>query len=109
MFKTLISAAITTLVIASGASAGEGWATRDLNIRSGPGTDYYVVTSMPTCGKMQVYESENGWYRVNWKGNEGWVSARYVAEDTYGCKKAAYKKPAVKKTYEPAPAYDSGY
>jgi cell wall-associated NlpC family hydrolase len=45
-----------------------------LNVRSGPGTDYEKVASLPAGRVLQVVETLDGWYKVE----GGYVSADYV-------------------------------
>ena len=55
--------------------------TRALNMRSGPGTNWSIVTTLSEGTALTVLETGNGWHRVRTSnGEEGWVSARYVAQ-----------------------------
>lgn len=47
----------------------------DLNVRSGPGTQFDVLRKLKAGEKVNVMQSSNGWYRIS--ANE-WVSARYI-------------------------------
>lgn len=49
-----------------------------LNLRSGPGTDYDKVASIPGDAVLSITGIENGWYRTSYKGIDGYVSSDYV-------------------------------
>lgn len=51
-----------------------------LNVRSEPntGTDANIVGSLNTGDEVQVLALEDGWYRIQYKGTEAYVSAQYV-------------------------------
>ena len=56
-----------------------------LNIRSGPGTDYPVVTSYPSGSRIVILEqkTQNG---VSWgRTDKGWVSMQYVKLEEKWC------------------------
>ena len=93
MFKRLALAAAIALTTAGAALANPGWATQDLNFRTGPGSRYDVIASLNACTRVHVYESYGSWYRVTWNGYEGWVSARYISGSDDHC----YYAPAPRK------------
>lgn len=73
--KTLAVAA--SLFIGGGAlsAASAAVVTRDLNVRSGPGTNYRVIGTLPAGTRVDV-----GGCRGNWcRAAGGWVSASYLA------------------------------
>ena len=49
-----------------------------LNVRSGPGTNYKIVTSLKNNEKVTVYETKDGWSRI---GTNKWVSSSYLYTD----------------------------
>ena len=55
--------------------------TADLNLRSGPGTGYQVLTVMPEGSQVSALteEPQNGFFRVRYGSLEGWASATYLA------------------------------
>ncbi|MCY7324118.1 MAG: SH3 domain-containing protein [Phormidesmis sp. CAN_BIN36] len=61
-----------------GGNSGSGYGTvtagSGLLIRSGPGTDFGVVSSVRNGASIPIYNSSNGWYRTD----GGWVSASYI-------------------------------
>lgn len=51
-----------------------------LNMRSGPGTDYSVVTKLSSGVRVRL-ESEYGeWVKVSYNGQTGWVASKYLEE-----------------------------
>jgi thiol-disulfide isomerase/thioredoxin len=50
-----------------------------LNVRSGPGIDFERIGSIAPGEVYAVHETLPGWYRINYQGRQGYVSADYVA------------------------------
>ena len=69
---------IATLAPTGAAFADAARATTNLNVRSGPGTGYAVVDSLSPGEVIDARECSSGWCQV---GQDGWVSARYLAFD----------------------------
>lgn len=63
------SAARTGILKTDGAS---------LNLRSGPGTSYSKVASIPANAVLTITGETNGWYAVSYGGKDGYVSADYI-------------------------------
>ena len=61
----------------------DSWDT--LNVRSGAGTGYDVVSEIPaSANKIQITSSERDvggstWVKVKWDGQSGWVNKRYLS------------------------------
>ena len=72
------------------ASPGAGTVTASaLNLRSEPSTDSTVITCVPKGTVVLVAGSSDGWYKVWYQGNEGYMSADYLsftysAKETFG-------------------------
>lgn len=47
-----------------------------LNVRTGPSTDYSIITALPYGTEVTVFEDKDGWARI---GNGQWVCAQYLA------------------------------
>jgi uncharacterized protein YgiM (DUF1202 family) len=63
------------------------YTTSDLNLRSGPGTSYGVISVIPDGATVQRYTAageENGFAKVYYDGNAGWSSLDYLSEDNSG-------------------------
>lgn len=74
--KTLALAAGALMLSAGAASAAV--VTNDLNLRSGPGTNYQVVDTMPAGARVNVLSCTGGWCRVDWRGEVGFASSSYL-------------------------------
>ena len=49
-----------------------------LNVRSGPGTGYSRIGSLPNGASVTILGTSNGWYQISYNGGTGYVSASYV-------------------------------
>lgn len=49
-----------------------------LNIRSGAGTGYKVIGSVPKGAVVYVYQFSSGWAKISYNGTVGWVSDSYL-------------------------------
>ncbi len=77
-FKTLTLAAGALMLSAGIASAAT--VTNDLNLRSGPGTRYGVIDTMPAGAYVNVIGCGGSWCRVDWHGRVGYASASYLGD-----------------------------
>ncbi len=69
------------ILAATPALAADGLTTAAVNMRTGPGTGYEVVTTIPERGAVEIAgcEADSEWCRVGWRDAEGWVFSRYLA------------------------------
>ena len=50
-----------------------------LNLRQGPGLNEKILTVIPEKENVQVLEfTNNEWVKIDWKGNMGYVSSRFI-------------------------------
>jgi len=57
------------------------YAQRSVNVRSGPTTDYEKLGALKTNDEVKVTgQSDNGWYRIEYNGNAGFVSNNYLGD-----------------------------
>jgi hypothetical protein len=66
---------------ASASTGGEAVIVKptSLNVRTGPGTQYAIVTGVRGGERLSVLEQSGGWIRVRTaSGKEGWVSSKYT-------------------------------
>src|SRR4051812_38547191 len=65
-------------------SCSRMYTTSQLNLRTGPGTDYDVILVMDTGATVTVSDTvegrQNGFARVGYNGNYGWASLDYLFE-----------------------------
>lgn len=71
----LLGAALFT---SGSALAYPAQAVQDLNLRSGPGTNYRVVDVIPGGGRVDVRSCSGSWCRVRYRGLPGFASANYL-------------------------------
>jgi uncharacterized protein YraI len=74
-------------------------ATANVNLRSGPGTDAEVITTIPGGSMVRITSCSGEWCAVTWNGREGYAIARNL--DTSGRRPVARYRP-------PQPYYESG-
>ena len=54
--------------------------TANLNMRNKAGTSgTYVILTIPKGTTVDVLMEDSGWFKVSYKGYEGWVSGKYLA------------------------------
>lgn len=56
--------------------------TANLNMRTGAGTNYSIITTIPNNTVVDVISTSNGWSKIKYNGKEGYVSASYLAAYT---------------------------
>jgi uncharacterized protein YraI len=94
--KTML--AIGLLALSSGvASAATAVVNNDLHLRSGPGPNYGIVTVMPGGAVVQAWNCDGAWCRVNYGGQFGFASERYLDIGRAGYWRPGYRSYA----YEP--------
>ena len=64
------------------AAAATAYATGDVNLRAGPGTNYPVATVVDAGAPVNVFGCLTGysWCDVSFNGVRGWVSGRYLEQ-----------------------------
>lgn len=73
------SVAALTILAAGSALAAPGVATGAVNIREDAGTEFDIVGSLKKGEFVEIIECDAGWCAVNDDGDEGYVSAKYLA------------------------------
>ncbi len=78
-------AGLTMLGLAS-AQAAPGFSTADVNIRSGPDTEFPSVGVIPEGDQIEIAGClrDESWCDVIWAGNRGWVFSEYLAFEQRG-------------------------
>ena len=49
-----------------------------LNVRTYPRTDYKILGTLKKGAKIKVLQLNGDWCRINYKGHEGWIAAKYL-------------------------------
>lgn len=78
-YATVVAAAMLLLAPAI-AEAAAGYSTANVNMRSGPSTQYPAVTVIPAGESVQIHGclADVPWCDVSFYGGRGWVAGRYV-------------------------------
>lgn len=83
MANNILRAAFSSVILvgmAGAALAAPAVATTNVNVRSGPGTNYQAVNTLRRGERVDVEGCRAGWCYIDGRGVEGWVSWRYLAE-----------------------------
>lgn len=70
--------ASTTTTTSTTASTTKKTTTANLNMRSGRGTGYKVLATIPKGTSVAVSDLSNGWYKVVYNNVTGYCSAKYL-------------------------------
>lgn len=81
--KALMALILLTCSLASYAQSGyKIKSSNGANIRQGAGSDKTVITTIPAGSQVKVVEKTNdAWYKVEYNGKTGYVSASLIEED----------------------------
>lgn len=100
-------ALLTAGAVGLPAAAEAARTTGSVNLRTGPGTMYQVVTTLPPGVLVSVNQCAGGWCSVNAAGVSGWISASYIGN---GYPRYAYAPPPPPPPrYYYAPVYPRPY
>lgn len=70
--------ALPMLTAPAFAAGHVAYATRDVNLRAGPGAYYRVIDVIPDDAKIWVNYCRHSWCNVEYRRWQGWMSAYYV-------------------------------
>jgi uncharacterized protein YraI len=83
MQHKIVLAAATAALLLTGPAYAQSMATAssDLNIRSGPGSDYAVIDVMAASSEAELIGcmEDGSWCQVSYNGVEGWVYSGYLS------------------------------
>ena len=71
-------AATAVVVFLPAAYAAPGTITSNVNVRSGPGTNYAVVDTARRGTQVDVQQCQGSWCYISKSGPDGWVSSSYL-------------------------------
>ncbi|HEV7308247.1 SH3 domain-containing protein [Ensifer sp.] len=82
-FILRVAAVCALLAAPALAEAAEGFATANVNMRSGPSTRYPAVSMIPAGESVEIHGclADLPWCDVSFYGGRGWVAGRYVQAD----------------------------
>lgn len=72
-------AAMAAVVFLPAAQAAPGTVTSNVNVRSGPGTNFAVVDTARRGQQVDVQQCQGSWCYISKPGPDGWVSANYLS------------------------------
>lgn len=81
MLRTALTAVLCLVMLAASASAacvGGATTTTAVNFRTGAGTNYSIISTLPSGTAVVVESKGSGWYKVTYNGTSGYVSSDYV-------------------------------
>ena len=81
-FGVTLLAAVLMIAVCAAASATLYYVTGDnVRVRSGPGTDYTVISHLNRGAKIDVLSTRNGWARMTlWSGSdEAYISTKFIS------------------------------
>lgn len=84
--------------------ASPGSAIGNVNMRTGPGTQYGVITTIPAGAPIEVFGCQS-WCQVAYAGQQGYVSGSYVSTAYAPAPPPAPIVTAPPAYYAPAPLY----
>ena len=73
--------------------------TATVNLRSGPGTDQEIITTIPAGSTVRVTSCSGEWCELTWNGRSGYAIARNLSIGA----------PRQARPYGPQPGYAGGY
>ncbi len=76
-------AVLASLAMAPAASAASGYTTGDVNMRTGPGTRYHRILTIPRGAPVEIYGCSGSWCDTFYAGRRGWVSGHYLSTAQY--------------------------
>lgn len=82
----MVLAAAAGVLAPAAAQAASGFATANLNLRSGPSTQFPAVTVIPNGARVEVHGcvATRNWCDVSWGPARGWASYNYLYVDDRG-------------------------
>lgn len=78
--------------------------TSSLNVRSGAGTKFDAIGSVSLGDKVQVTGSENGWFKITYNGQTGYIGQNFVSETKVEASAQAQSPAPAQVQASPAPA-----
>jgi hypothetical protein len=73
--RIAVGATAVALLSAPGAHAAPALATKNVNLRQGPGTSYPIITTIPGGSTVDLGGCQGVWCTVTWQGRNGFAIA----------------------------------
>ncbi|MGF7535424.1 LysM peptidoglycan-binding domain-containing protein [Bacillus mexicanus] len=78
---------------------GASW----LNVRSGAGNNYNIVTTIKKGAKVEILSTKSGWYYISVNGKKGYSYSSYFSDPTYETVKSSSGTSSLTTTYTVSP------
>ncbi|MBX3539820.1 MAG: SH3 domain-containing protein [Chelatococcus sp.] len=81
--RSLVTLALIPVALTSPALAAQGTTTANVNVRSGPGTNFAAVKTLPAGSTIDILDCDGsgGWCAISSGGGRGFVSGRYLRKN----------------------------
>ena len=82
--SVLIGAVVAALGVTTqvdAASCGTVTAT-SLYVWSGASTSHNILGTVNKGNTVEIKDTQDGWHKINYKGNDGWVSGKYISSSS---------------------------
>lgn len=56
------------------------YTTTALNVRSGPGTDYSILTTLPTGSAVNIIDKQDDWSKIEYNSESAYVFTKYLSD-----------------------------
>jgi uncharacterized protein YraI len=98
------------VAVSTPAAAAPGTVIGNVNMRTGPGTQFNVVTTIPAGAPIEVFGCQR-WCHVAFAGRQGYVAGNYVstAYARYQPAPRVYVQPAPRVYYDRRSRWDDDY
>ena len=57
------------------------WTTSGVNMRTEPDKESTIITVLPVKTQVELIGEEEGWVKVLYNGQEGYISADYITDE----------------------------
>ena len=99
-------AATAAVVFLPAAYAAPGTVTSNVNVRSGPGTNYGVVDTVRSGAQVDVQQCQGGFCFIAKPGPDGWISSNYLS--TGGGRAPVAQQPGIQLNIPGGPSISIG-
>lgn len=82
-FRSIVAGAaalVAVSAIPTIANAAVTTTTANLNLRTGPGTNHRIITTIPAGSRIDIHSCGHTWCHVSWNWHTGFVNGRYLVK-----------------------------
>ena len=85
-FRSVALALVASSILPVAAHAAVAFASKDVRVHAGPGTDFRTVGRLHDGDRVDVSRCTTGysWCEISHRGTDGWVAAQYLYDRRYG-------------------------